>query len=84
MPKDARRGKLPLSQLTHGAQYAYRRGCRCLACRRWKAEDVARYRARKGRSDPQRDRRWGQGTVGRAPGGPFLDPNTVAVERGAG
>ncbi len=36
----------PLSQLLHGAGYAYRRGCRCVSCRAWKAEDVALYRRR--------------------------------------
>jgi len=30
----------------HGSQAEYKRGCRCADCRAWKAEDVARYRAR--------------------------------------
>ena len=39
----------------HGTQYAYRRrGCRCDACKGWKAEQSRRYRGEK----RLRERKW--------------------------
>ena len=37
--------------MRHGAQYAYRTGCRCQPCQAWKAADVAAYRRNRRRRE---------------------------------
>lgn len=32
------------ANIEHGNSYAYRLGCRCLLCRKWKSESQRRYR----------------------------------------